>query len=144
MTMASGAYGLNLPRDMFNNTTALDINSDTLKNQLHTNTYTPNFTTHQALTDATNEISGTGYSTGGVTLGSVTSAVSGGVYTFDAADSSWTTASFTARGRVVADTTIGTSPLLLATTFGADYTVTVGTFTQTENASGLLAIDYDL
>lgn len=143
MTMASGAFGIWI-RDSFNNTKATDIDTDSLRNILVTNTYTPAFTTHDEYADVTNEITGTGYSATGVVLGSVTSAVSGGVYTFDAADSSWTTASFTARGRVVYDDTISGDPLILATTFGADYTVTVGTFTQTENASGLLAIDFDL
>jgi len=141
--MASGGYGLWI-RDSFNRTRSFDLDADTLRNILVTNTYTPNFTTHDEYADVTNEVSGTGYTATGVVLASVTSAVATGVYTLDAADSSWTTASFTARGRVVYDDTITGDGLVLATTFGADYTVTVGTFTQTENASGLLAIDYDL
>lgn len=143
MTMASGGFGLWV-RDSFNRTRSFDLDADTLRNILVTNTYTPNFTTHDEYADVTNEVTGTGYTATGVVLASVTSAVATGVYTLDAADSSWTTASFTARGRVVYDDTITGDGLVLATTFGADYTVTVGTFTQTENASGLLAIDYDL
>jgi len=141
--MASGGFGLWV-RDSFNRTRSFDLDADTLRNILVTNTYTPNFTTHDEYADVTNEVTGTGYTATGVVLASVTSAVATGVYTLDAADSSWTTASFTARGRVVYDDTITGDGLVLATTFGADYTVTVGTFTQTENASGLLAIDYDL
>ena len=51
----------------------IDFNSDTLKMQLHTSSYTPNLLTHDYQDDLTNEVaSGNGYTTGGATLSSVT------------------------------------------------------------------------
>lgn len=51
---------------------AVDFISDTLKVSLHTVTYAPNLDTHETLTDVTNEVTGTGYTAGGVTLASKT------------------------------------------------------------------------
>lgn len=48
----------------------IDLLSDTLKCMLLTNAYTPNLDTHKYKSDLTNEISGTGYTAGGATLGS--------------------------------------------------------------------------
>lgn len=60
-----------------------DWNSDTLKITLHTSSHTPNLDTHVYVSDLTNEVSGTGYSAGGITLTSPTQ-----VYT---AANSWST-----------------------------------------------------
>lgn len=49
--------------------------------------YTPNQNTHDFRDDVTNEVTGTGYTAGGNTLGSPTVTMSGaGLVTFDAAD----------------------------------------------------------
>lgn len=145
MTMATGWFGLTLEK-MIENSAAVDLDGDTIKDQLHTNTYTPNFETHDFHNDLTDELAATGgYSTGGVTLASVTSGIAAGVYTFDSADKSWTTATFTARGDVHVDTTPGSSAtnwLLCGRTFGADVPVSAGTFTIQENASGIWTVAY--
>lgn len=65
-------------------TFGVDYLSDTLKCMLMTNTYSVNLDTHETKADITNEVSGTGYTAGGVTLASKTS-------TYTAADS-WGTA----------------------------------------------------
>lgn len=134
MTMATGTYGVTI-EDTYD-ATALDPNldGDTMNNVLVTDTYTPNFNTHTASSDVTNEISGTGYTTGGATLTGQTWATSGGYVTADYNDPSWTTATFTARGAVLNDSTL--SKLIAAVTFGADYSVTSGTFTQQLSANG--------
>lgn len=67
-----------------------DLDTDTIKVAGATNTYTPNQDTHDFFDDVTNEVSGTGYTAGGATLGSVTVARSSGTVTFDAADVVWT------------------------------------------------------
>lgn len=46
----------------------VDWNTDTIKCQLHTSTYAPNYNTHAYQSDLTNEITGTGYTAGGKTL----------------------------------------------------------------------------
>jgi hypothetical protein len=61
----------------------IDWLSDTIKCMLCTSTYTPNLDTHKYKSDITNEITGTGYSAGGATLGSA-------AITFTAANS-WAT-----------------------------------------------------
>lgn len=53
-------------------TFAVDFLTDTIGFSLHTNAYTPNLDTHEVFSDVTNEVVGTGYSAGGVTLASKT------------------------------------------------------------------------
>lgn len=145
MTMASGVYVIT-QEDISDNDTAVDLTADALMNELVTDTYTPNFSTHDDETDITNEVTGTGIAAGGQQLDTVTTTVSSGNLVVDWADESWTTATGSSiRGRVVYDDTITTpvaDPLFLATTFGADYSVSAGTLTQVENASGPLVVDY--
>lgn len=70
-----------------------DLVGATVKMTLHSSSYTPNNATggHAVAADLTNEIAnGNGYTTGGVTLGSLAvTAVTGG-WKFASADASWT------------------------------------------------------
>lgn len=117
----------------------IDYLSDTIKCALCTSTYTPNQSTHEFFSDVTNEITGTGYTAGGVTLTTKTCAASSLVTSLDADDPTWTTATFTARYAVFYKSTgtSTTSPLIGYVDFGADQTVSAGTFTIQLNASGL-------
>lgn len=146
MAMASGIFGLTLRDVLDTSGVNVDLIGAGIKMQLVTDTYTPDFNVHDTETDITNEISGTGYTAGGKAITSPTLVASAGVLTWDAADTSWTSATFSAvRGRVLFDDTPTTpvaDPLICATTFGSDYAVTSGTFTVQENASGILTIDY--
>lgn len=121
---------------------AIDLLSDTIKVALTTSSYTPNQDTHEFFDAVTNEITGTGYTAGGATLGSKTLAYASKVSTFDAADTSWTTSTLTARYAVVyKDTgTASTSPLICYINFGADVSTTAGTFLITWNASGIFTV----
>lgn len=121
----------------------MDILSDTLKVLLTTATYTPNQTGHSLKSSVTNELSaGSGYTTGGEALASKTYATSSLTTTFDAADTSWTSATFTARNAVIYDDTPTSpaDPLMSYIDFGADQTVSAGTFTLQYNASGIIAV----
>ena len=105
--------------------------------------YTPDFDAHDFFNDVTNEVVGTGYTAGGNTLTVTTSqdnTDNEGV--FDAADTSWSTATITARGAVIYKSTgtASTSPLICYIDFGADYVSTGGTFTITFNAEGIINI----
>jgi hypothetical protein len=115
----------------------LDLNTDTLKVALFTDTYTP------ALTDTlysglSGEVaSGNGYTTGGVTI---TNPVFSGTTTqvFDCDDFTWTfSASKTMRYAVIYGSS--SSKLIGYIDFGSNQT-TAATFTITINASGLLNI----
>ena len=122
-----------------------DLNSDVIKVMLCTSSYTPDQDTHDYKDDVTNEVSGAGYTEGGATLGSVTVTYTAGtnVIMFDAADTTWSSATITARYAVVYDSTPatdGTRPLLLYVDFGEDVTSTGGNFTITWNAAGIATI----
>jgi len=80
-----------------------------------------------------NEVSGSGYTAGGVALSSkaVTENSTSGV--FDAADPEWTSASFTARGALIYNKTLGDASsnsrgAIAVLNFGGDFTVAGGTF----------------
>ena len=81
--------------DILENTTAMDLNSDTFKAALYDNDITPSQTVTSANTaynagqwvSSGNEVyDGSEWAQGGVALSSVASGFSSNVYTFDAAD----------------------------------------------------------
>ena len=76
-----------------------------------------------------NEVSGTGYTAKGNALTSVTPALSTDTAVCDFADTSFTSASFTARGCLIFNDSATGDPAVCAIDFGADKTVTSGTFT---------------
>lgn len=79
---------------------------------------------------ATNEVSGTGYSAGGNTLTINTTPTSSGTTAYlDFADTTWATATITARGALVYLANGSTNPAVAVLDFGADKTSTAGDFT---------------
>ena len=79
----------------------------------------------------TNEVSGTGYSAGGNTLTNVDPTTSGTTALTDFADTTWSSASITARGALIynSSTTAGSANrAVCALDFGADKTSTSGDF----------------
>ena len=76
-----------------------------------------------------NEVSGTGYTAKGNALTSVTPALDSSTAVCDFADTSFTSASFTARGCLIFNDSASGDPAVCAIDFGADKTVTSGTFT---------------
>jgi hypothetical protein len=143
MAMASGIYGPFL-RDAITNAKAFALNaSDTVTWQFVSDTYTPDFNVHDEEVDITNEVTGTGYTTGGENLVSPTFAISSGFATFDGTDVSLAGTTLSGvRGMVFFDNTLAGDPLLAAVTFGADYSTSSGTFSVTFSASGIFRIDY--
>ena len=77
---------------------------------------------------ATNEITGTGYTAGGLTLTNVTPVANGTAGVVDFNDAVWTGASFTARGALIYNTS-KSNKVVAVLDFGADQTVSSGTFT---------------
>lgn len=119
-----------------------DLDTDTIKVSAHTNTYSPNQDTHDFFDDVTNEVTGTNYTAGGETLGTVTVTRSTGTVTFDAADVTWTqhaSGFSTARKFVVyrSTGTAGTSRLFSVVTADNDVGNVTGNLTLSWNASGI-------
>lgn len=127
---------------------ALDLDLDTHKVALFTNSVTPDFDAAAASAAygagvwASNEVSGTGYTAGGALLTGTTFTGASGTATFDASDSSWTTSTITgARGAFVyADALAGNNAIVLIN-LGADYSTSAGTLLITYSASGLFTLD---
>ena len=79
---------------------------------------------------ATNEVVGTGYVAGGNTLTISQVPTSTGTTAFlDFADTTWSTATITARGALIYLADGGTNPAVAVLDFGADKTSTAGDFT---------------
>jgi hypothetical protein len=122
----------------------VDWDTDTIKVMLCTSSYTPDQDAHDYKNDVTNEVTGTGYTAGGATLGSKTIGYTAGtnVIKLDAADTAWTSSTITARYAViyVATGDDATSALLGYVDFGADVVSASGTFTITWDAAGIFTI----
>lgn len=140
-----GWYGLFIERQM-EGATKSDFLTGTFNCSLHTVTYTPNNDTDDFWNDATNEVTGTNYTTKGVVLGSKTSAYDTGTdeWRFDAADAVWTNATIAGiRYAVVFEDTGGastTDPLVSFYDLGAQ-SVTAANFTVQWDATGIAKID---
>jgi|TARA_R110000868_G_scaffold95223_1_gene262083 hypothetical protein len=101
---------------------------DTFKIALYTSSATMSAATTAYST--TNEISGTGYTAGGNTLTRVDPSSSGTTGFTDFADTTWSTASITARGALIYNDT-DSDKAVAVLDFGADKTASGGDFTIT-------------
>jgi hypothetical protein len=108
-------------------------NGDTFKIALYTNS--ASFDASTTAYTATNEVSGTGYSAGGGALTNVDPTSSGTTAFTDFADETFSTATITARGALIYNTTPNTTslsvtnPTVVVLDFGGDKTSTAGDFT---------------
>ena len=124
---------------------AINLKSDTIKMDLATSAWTPDIDADEFYDDVDNEIGASGsYSAGGATLTmacSTDDVDDEGVV--DATDPSFTSATIAARyARIYKSTsTASTSPMLWYIDFGSVQTSTVGTFTVTFAAEGILNLN---
>ena len=134
----------------------IDYLTDTIKISLHESTYTPDKDAHDFWDDCTHECSGTGYTSGGATIGGTGAApgtktlaynATTHVLTFDANDVSWTAGASWSGSKprcaiiykVLTDA--AHSPLMGYINFGADVSVDTGQIlTITFSSSGILAM----
>ena len=114
-----------------------DLVADTLKIALYTSS--ANLGAATTAYSTSNEISGTGYSAGGVTLTNRTVSTTGTTAFFDADDPTWTSASFTARGALIYNNSASDKAIAVLN-FGGDFTVSSGTFRIVFPAAGASAI----
>lgn len=124
----------------------IDWDSDTIKVALLSSSYTPNQDTHDYFDDVSSyEVTGTGYTTGGITLASKTSTYDGtnNVIVLDAADVTWSSSTITARYAVVYDdsgASAASKALIGYVDFGSDQSSTNGNFTITWDSTGIVRI----
>lgn len=108
-------------------------NGDTFKIALYDNN--ASFTAATTAYTATDEVSGTGYSAGGGALTNVDPTSSGTTALTDFVDETFSSATITARGALIYNTTPNTTslsvtnPTVVVLDFGADKTSTAGDFT---------------
>ena len=103
-----------------------DMDTDTFKIALYTSTATLDATT--TVYSTTNEITGTGYTAGGNTLTGATVSLTGTTAFVDFSDTSWTTATITARGALIYNSSKSNKAVAVLD-FGADKISSGGTFT---------------
>jgi hypothetical protein len=142
--VTAGQFGIPI-KNLLSGANLWDWDTDTIKCSLHTSTYTPDIDAHDFFNDCTNEITGTGYTAGGATLtaSAPTYDTATDQVRLDAADTTWTTSTLTARIAIVYKSTgtASTSPLISFVNFGADVSTTAGTFQITWDATGIFIID---
>lgn len=146
---AAGLYGLTLEK-AYNVSVAFPTNgleSETaVKVLMCTDTEAPNFDTHNFRDDIAAEVTGTGYTTGGIAITSTELTLSSGVMTYDAADASWSSSTipsamaavgyFARGGAASADELVWLSDFVSAASSSS------GTFTIQWSASGIFTVDY--
>lgn len=141
MAMASGLYYPTFAA-ILANTAAIDLSAETYKGMLVTDSYTPNFETHDLYADASsNEVYGTGWAQGGVALTGTTISYDTGKLKFDATDVSAATTTLTnAEGYIWYASPVG-GELVVAVDFGGSYSTIAGTFAVTWHTDGVFTID---
>jgi hypothetical protein len=125
---------------------SVDLDTDTIKVMLVTSSYTPNADTHDFRDDVTNEVSGTGYSSGGSALANktVTTDTTDDEGVFDADDLTWSTSTITARGAVLYKSRGGASSadeLICYIDFGSDKSSSGGNFTLQWASEGIINLN---
>lgn len=111
---------------------SIDFDSDSFKTLLVTSSYSANKNTHTKRSDVTNEVSGTGYTSGGVTTAcTVTKDTTNTKITLSFASVSWSTSTISANAAVIYKARGGASSadeLVAYIDFGATVSTAGGTF----------------
>jgi hypothetical protein len=111
-----------------------NFSSDTIKVALVTSTYTPDKAAHTAYSDLTNEVTGTGYTAGGLaTTPTLTLDTTNHREDITFSNVTWNTATITARAAVIYKSTGtgSTSWLVCYVDFGQDVSSTAAAFSVT-------------
>lgn len=103
-----------------------DMDTDVIKIALYTSSATLDASTTAYTTS--NEVVGAGYTAGGNTLTGATVSLTGTTAFVDFSDTSWTTATITARGALIYNSSKSDKAIAVLD-FGSDKTSTAGTFT---------------
>lgn len=139
MTVVAHMYGKSLNAI---GTKTINLSTDVIKVMLVTSAYTPAQATDQFVSvPGAHEITGTGYTAGGKVLTSVVLADTSNVFTLSAANTAWTTATFSTAFGIVYDQSVGsgysTYPMLGYIDFGGTQSPAGVTF-EIDWASGVV------
>lgn len=144
---ASGLYGLTLEK-MFIDTSGQSLEAETHKALLVEDGYTHNYDTHDFRNDLTNEVSGTGYSTGGTTITTTEVTVgspAAGTLKYDHDDVSWSNSTIPNAMALVGYFNVGantTDQLIYLLDFVTAVSTTSGLLTVQIAANGVFNLDY--
>ena len=134
--MASGIYN-RFKANLMNK--IIDMEADTIRVALFDDSHSFTAANDDWSDVSTNEISGTGYITKGEALAS--KAVTQAATTkFDAADTAWTGATFSAWHAVIYDDTLGSDDLIASIDFSGEQAVSAGTFTIQWHTNGIITL----
>ena len=114
-------------------------------NASQSGTYNAGTTNYSVVTGNSDELAnGSGYTTGGNTLVSVTPVLDSNTAVCDFANTSWSSATFTTRGCIIYNDSASGDPAVMVIDFGADYSVSGGTFEiqwpTNDNSNAILRI----
>jgi hypothetical protein len=146
---ASGVYGPSFEK-MLLDTFAVTLASTAHSSLMVTDTYAPNFETHDFRDDITNEVSGGGYSAGGIALGATPTITLGspsaGSIRWDFANPAWAASTITSAMAGITFHSTGTDSadeLITLSDFVTAASTSNGLFTWTVHATdGALYFDY--
>lgn len=143
---AGGLYGLSIEKMMID-TLGESLEAEDNFEALVTDSYTPNFDTHDFFNDLTNEVTGTNYTSGGVALTSTEITLSSGTLTFDAADTTYTNVTISNAMAGVLATAVSTpgaatNQLIVLQDFVTAASATAANFVIQHSASGIFTLDY--
>ena len=134
--MASGIYD----RFKYNlMTKQVDLVNDTIKVALMNSNHSFDNTHNTWSQVSSNEITGTGYTSGGKALTNKT-VTQGATTKWDADDVQWTNATFTAYHAVLYDDTLANKDLICSFDFGGAKEVVNGTFTIQWSSDGIITL----
>lgn len=123
----------------------VNLTADNFKMMLVGAGYSPDQATHQYKSSVSSEITGTGYTAGGLLLPSkLTLTLAGGRWSIKGPNLSWPNATFSARYGIVYDdtpATDATKPLLVCADFGEVKSPSAGAFSVTWNTDGIAYAD---
>ena len=134
--MASGIYN-RFKANLMNK--EVDMEADTIRVMLLDNSHSFTAGDNTKSQIVANEISGTGYTANGEALAN--KAVTQAATTkFDADDTAWSSATFTAYHAVIYDDTLTNDDLIASIDFGGAQAITGATFTIQWHASGIITL----
>lgn len=143
---AAGLYGLTLEK-FFIDTAGESLEAEDHFEALVNDSYTPDFNAHDFFNDLTNEVTGVGYTSGGVAVTSTEITLATGTLTFDAADTVYTTVTISNAMAGVLATSVSTpahatNQLVVLQDFVTAASATAANFTIQHSATGIFTLDY--